>query len=98
MYIEEAAMISQLRKSTGGIKGLGKVDKIYLDNTNLIYSLAEENENIGKIRETFFLNQMRVKHSVTSSDMGVFRLMILFLKLGDLTKNKSKLRVLRMAT
>ena len=36
-------MIAQLRDSTEGIRGLGKVDKIYLDNTNLIYSLASNN-------------------------------------------------------
>ena len=32
--------IGQLRTSTGGIQGLGKVDKIYLDNPTLIYTLA----------------------------------------------------------
>ena len=35
LFIEEAGMIAQLRDATGGIKGLGKVDKIYLYNTNL---------------------------------------------------------------
>lgn len=54
LYIEEAGLIAQLRDATGGIRGLGKVDKIYLDNTNLIYSLAQDNSNIGNIRETFF--------------------------------------------
>mgnify|MGYP006886431792 CR=1 FL=1 len=38
LYIEEAGFIAQLRDATGGVRGLGKVDKIYLDNTNLIYS------------------------------------------------------------
>ena len=36
-YIEDAGMIVQLRDDTAGIRGLGKVDKVYLDNTNLIY-------------------------------------------------------------
>ena len=58
LFIEEAGMISQLRDDTGGIRGFGKVEKIYLDNTNLIYSLSENNLNIGNLRETFFLNQM----------------------------------------
>jgi len=55
LFIEEAGMIAQLRNATGGIKGLGKVDKIYLDNTNLIYNLVNDNSNTGNIRETFFL-------------------------------------------
>ena len=65
LFIEEAGLITQLRNSTGGIKGLGKVDKIYLENTNLIYGLADTNSNKGNIRETFFLNQLKVKQEVT---------------------------------
>jgi uncharacterized protein len=72
LFIEEARMIAQLRDATGGIKGLGKVDKIYLDNTNLIYSLANDNSNTGNIRETFFLNQLRVKYDVIVSPMADF--------------------------
>ena len=72
LYIEEAGMIAQLRNNTGGIRGLGKVDKIYLDNTNLIYSLADDTSDMGNIRETFFLNQMRVKHDVFASPVADF--------------------------
>lgn len=72
LFIEEAGMIAQLRDSTGGIKGLGKVDKIYLDNTNLIYSLANDSSNTGNIRETFFLNQLRVKYDVIASPVADF--------------------------
>ncbi len=74
LYLEEAGFITQLRNATGGIRGLGKVDKIYLDNTNLIYSLAAENPEIGNVRETFFINQMRVNHDVVSSQVGDFKL------------------------
>jgi uncharacterized protein len=42
LFIEEAGMIAQLRDATGGIRGLGKVKKIYLDNTNLIVTEAGE--------------------------------------------------------
>lgn len=72
LFIEEAGMIAQLRDATGGIKGLGKVDKIYLDNTNLIYSLANYNSNRGNIRETFFLNQLRVNYDVIVSQVADF--------------------------
>ena len=72
LFVEEAGMIAQLRDATGGIKGLGKVDKIYLDNTNLIYNLANDNSNTGNIRESFFLNQLRVKYDVTISPVADF--------------------------
>ena len=65
LYIEEAGLIAQLRDDTSGIRGLGKVDKIYLDNTNLIYVLGGDKADIGNVRETFFLNQMRVNQDVT---------------------------------
>ena len=74
LFIEEAGMINQLRDTTGGIRGLGKVDKIYLDNTNLIYSLASNNSNAGNIRETFFLNQLRIKYDVIVSPVADFRI------------------------
>lgn len=72
MYIEEAGLIAQLRDDTGGIRGLGKVEKIYLDNTNLIYALGRENAEIGNVRETFFLNQVRVMQDVVASSVSDF--------------------------
>jgi predicted AAA+ superfamily ATPase len=74
LYIEEAGLITQLRNATGGIRGLGKVDKIYLDNTNIIYTLASGNPNPGNIRETFFLNQLRIKYDVITSPVADFRI------------------------
>ena len=47
LYIEEAGMIAQLRSETSGVRALGKVDKIYLENTNLMHQLSRENQNLG---------------------------------------------------
>lgn len=74
IYMERAGMISQLRNATGGLRGLGKVEKLYLDNTNLIYALATEHADIGNIRETFFMNQTRVCNDVRSSDISDFEI------------------------
>ncbi|MDM1412277.1 AAA family ATPase [Myroides odoratimimus] len=91
LYIEEAGLITQLRNNTGGIRGLGKVDKIYLDNTNLIYNLASDSSNIGNIRETFFLNQTRVKHNVISSADSDFLIENITFEIGG--KNKSQKQI-----
>src|SRR5690606_37932921 len=64
--------ISQLRDQTNGIRGLGKVDKVYLNNTNIIHNLVGENANLGNIRETFFLNQMSVNNGIISSNTAHF--------------------------
>lgn len=92
MYIEEAGLIAQLRDNTGGIRGLGKVDKVYLDNTNLIYSLADDMNNKGNIRETFFLNQTRVKHEVTSSGVTDFSIGELSFEIGGRNKGGQQLK------
>lgn len=91
LYIEEAGMIAQLRHSTSGIRGLGKVDKIYLDNTNLIYNLANDMSNIGNIRETFFLNQMRVKYDVIASPIADFKINDIIFEVGG--KNKAQKQI-----
>lgn len=44
-----------------------KPDKIYLDNPNLLFALSTATANEGNVRETFFANQLKVKHSVSSS-------------------------------
>jgi predicted AAA+ superfamily ATPase len=73
-WLEKAGLIGQLRDSTGGIQGLGKVDKVYLDNATLIYVLGNKNTEIGTIRETFFYNQMRVMTDVISSRISDFEI------------------------
>ncbi|MFT4223421.1 ATP-binding protein [Dysgonomonas sp.] len=92
LYIEEAGMIAQLRDNTGGIRGLGKVDKIYLDNTNLIYNLAENTSNIGNIRETFFLNQMRVKYDVFTSPIADFLIDDKTFEVGGKNKGQKQIK------
>ena len=71
-YLEKAGLIGQLRTSTNGIQGLGKVDKVYLDNPTLIYSLGYPNVEIGTVRETFFFNQTRSLVHVTASPISDF--------------------------
>ncbi len=92
LYIEEAGFISQLRDATGGIRGLGKVDKIYLDNTNLIYSLGRDAVETGNVRETFFLNQMRVNHDVIASSISDFQIDNVTFEVGGKNKKQKQLQ------
>lgn len=63
-YLEESMLIKQLFKESRGLGTLQKPDKLFLENTNLMYALAEEKIEIGNIRETFVLNQLKKKHDV----------------------------------
>ena len=67
-----AGLIAQLHESTKGIRGLGKVEKVYLDNPNLAYALSSDSPDIGNIRETFFYNQTRVNNNVFNSPISDF--------------------------
>ena len=91
LYMEEAGMLAQLRNETKGIRNLGKVDKVYLDNPNLMYSLARGNQNIGNIRETFFLNQVSVKHPVFSSAIADFKIDNIVFEVGGKNKGLKQL-------
>lgn len=73
-FMEKAGLISQLRSETQGIRALGKVAKVYLDNTNLMDALLGKGANWGTIRETFFYNQMRRLHPIVASHSVDFRI------------------------
>ena len=48
------------------------MEKIYLDNTNIMYVLGADSANTGNLRETFFYNQTRVVSDVISSKTSDF--------------------------
>ena len=90
MYMERAGMIAQLRDAVGGIRGLGKIEKVYLDNTNLIYVLAPKRADIGNIRETFFMNQMRVIGDVMCSPVSDFLVDDMTFEIGGRKKGQKQ--------
>lgn len=91
IHIERAGMITQLRDNTGGIRGMGKVEKLYLDNTNLIYALTPKEAEIGNVRETFFMNQMRVRHEVVSSNISDFQIDDMTFEIGGRKKGQKQI-------
>lgn len=90
-YLEKAGIIAQLRNATKGIRLLGKIEKIYLGNTNLIYAIGEGNPDIGNIRETIFFNQMKVKNNILASDKSDFSIADYTFEVGG--KNKTKKQI-----
>lgn len=91
MYMERAGMIAQLRDAVGGIRGLGKTEKVYLDNTNLIYALAPNRADIGNVRETFFMNQMRVVGDVMCSPVSDFLINGMTFEIGGRKKGQKQI-------
>ncbi len=75
-----------------GIRALGKVEKIYLGNTNLIYLLSEEKPNIGNIRESFFLSAMNVMNDVISSKISDFTIGDNTFEVGGKNKGQQQIK------
>ena len=71
-YLQEIRLTNHLQKDISGINRLQKPEKIYLENTNLAYTLAENNTDTGNMRETFFLNQLSYNHNVEYPNNGDF--------------------------
>ena len=72
-YLKRAGLIQTFLYPQKSMKAFGKPNKIYLNNSNLLYILADENANIGNVRETFFANQVSAKYAVNTSQKGDFQ-------------------------
>lgn len=70
--LQESGLTYHLNKDSFGITRLQKPDKIYLENTNLMYALGTKNVDTGTLRETFFANQVKYLHRLTMSDQSDF--------------------------
>lgn len=89
--LERAQLIGQLRDDTGGIRGLGKVEKVYIDNPSLMRVLSGGKTDVGNMRETFFYNQMRVKNDVISSRQSDFKIEEYTFEVGGRKKGKKQI-------
>jgi hypothetical protein len=90
-YFEKAGIIMQLRDKTEGIRSMGKVEKIFLDNPNLMYAIGSHATEVGNVRETFFYNQMKLEHSVFTHRNADFQIDDIIFEVGG--KNKSKKQI-----
>jgi uncharacterized protein len=72
-YLEDGGVIISLTKLGSRLGALEKPEKIYLNNPNQIYAISSKGkENIGTIRETFFINALSVAHKVSMPKKGDF--------------------------
>lgn len=72
IFLEEARLVKLLYYEGISISQLQKPEKIFLDNTNLIHAMAISTPSRGVLRETFFLNQLKVDHHVHQSKKADF--------------------------
>ena len=61
--LQDAKLLNLVRSQGRGYEVLTKPEKILLENSNLMYAVADE-VNTGALRELFFVNQLRNAHSI----------------------------------
>ncbi len=97
-YLEQAKIINLLYPAGRSTAVLQKPEKIYLNNTNLLYSLAEEQVEKGSIRETFFLSQVHPFYKVHLPKQGDFVVNNKFtFEVGGKTKDRKQITSIKNA-
>jgi predicted AAA+ superfamily ATPase len=91
-YLQKAGLINTFLSQKKGMSAMSKPNKIYLNNSNLLHVLASENANIGTVRETFFANQLSVKHTVNTSQKGDFQVDDRTFEIGGDTKRYTQIK------
>jgi len=72
-YLKKANLIEIIGGNYKNKKLLNKPDKIYLDNTNL-YNILCSDYNKGSLRESFFVSQIKIEHTVKYANKGDFEI------------------------
>ncbi|MBK9110083.1 MAG: hypothetical protein IPM92_17390 [Saprospiraceae bacterium] len=70
--LEKAELIHQLLPMGRDAGVMRKAEKIYLQNTNVMYALAPGHCEIGQVRQCFLLNQLKNAHQVKAALYGDF--------------------------
>ena len=95
IYLQKAGLVRMLLADQKGMNLMNKPEKLYLDNTNLIHALAPENYNTGNVRETFFANQLSLKHTISSAKQGDFSIDDTFtFEIGGMNKTFKQIKQL----
>jgi len=71
VYLQKAALLRLLAPSQTTMGAMSKPEKVFLDNSNLLYALTTD-ANLGNVRETFFANQLSANHTVVVPEKGDF--------------------------
>jgi hypothetical protein len=70
-YLKDARLI-HLLYNNGDEDQMKKPMKIFLNNTNLLHTIAPDKSNSTNLRQTFFINQVSVRENIKLSSGGDF--------------------------
>ena len=85
-YLEKARLLNGLKEKGASDSIIQKVEKLYLNNSNIAYAISDTKPDEGTVRETLFLTWMRETHNVTASKISDFEIEDITFEVGG--KNK----------
>ena len=85
-YLEKARLFNGLKEKGTSDSIIQKVEKLYLNNSNIAYAISDVKPDEGTVRETMFLTWMREMHNVTASKISDFEIDGITFEVGG--KNK----------
>lgn len=95
--LNDAQLLQLLYVEDKGINSLGKPEKIFLNNSNLMYNLSNDTDK-GNVRETFFLNQIQHNYAVFASKTVDFKVDGRYeFELGGRNKKQKQIKELQNA-
>lgn len=91
-YLEKSGLFNALREKSTGDGLLQKPEKLYLDNSNIIYALGLDKSDAGTIRETMFLSWTRQMCAVYSSKISDFEIDGITFEVGGRNKTGRQIK------
>lgn len=91
-YLEKSGLFNSLKEKSNGAGILQKVEKLYLDNANIIYALGLDKADEGTIRETMFLSWLKDNYKVCSSKVSDFEIDGITFEVGGRNKTGKQLK------
>ena len=91
-YLEKSGLFNALREKSTGDGLLQKPEKLYLDNSNIIYALGLDKSDDGTIRETMFLSWTRQLYPVYSSKISDFEIDGITFEVGGRNKTGRQIK------
>jgi predicted AAA+ superfamily ATPase len=92
-YLDDAHLTRNLYGKSRGISALQKPDKLFLENTNLMYLFKRDFWDMGNVRETFLANQLAYEHTLAVPSSGDFLVDDTYLiEVGGKNKTKKQLK------
>ena len=96
--LNSAELIRMIYKQSRSISILNKPDKIWMNNTNLMFAISGEQVDTGTIRETFFMQNLGHHHVISLPEKGDVLVDNTYLfEIGGKNKSKKQIEALENA-